>query len=181
MLTKSAILHDYHACSLSVLSLFNDCLLRHPQLVNQCMAFQLEQQLSQLLFIQSNSEVVALSGDHFDKIGRSQTFDYLFSHRIGTLLLTIIPGQLGFTLGTSDLVFLVVLWSLPSIVMENYGPTNLGGSNLHASSLQDILQLHFLHLKLRFKMAAANNGNYKLHPTSLSLQQLLGSFSTFYI
>ena len=85
MLQVISILHYYQHVMFFVgaFSGFNDC-LSGIQLVNQCLAFQLEQRLSMFLFIQSRTLVVSLSEDHsLIKLNSFSDFiDYLFSHRI---------------------------------------------------------------------------------------------------
>ena len=81
------------------------------------------------LYSISNSSGRLIWGTVSDKIGRSKTLMIIFSVVAFSLfILTIIPGQFGFSLGIIGLgiCFGGVMGVFPSIVMENYGPANQG-------------------------------------------------------
>ena len=71
--------------------------------------------------------------------------------------LTIIPGQLGFTLGILGLgiCFGGVMGVFPSIVMENYGPTNQGVN--YGIVFTGYSLAAFFAPKVAVQMAAAKN------------------------
>lgn len=113
------------------------------------------------LYSISNSSGRLIWGTVSDKIGRSKTLMIIFSVVAFSLfILTIIPGQFGFSLGIIGLgiCFGGVMGVFPSIVMENYGPANQGvnyGIVFTGYSLAS-----FFAPRVAVQMAAANNGNY---------------------
>ena len=113
------------------------------------------------LYSIANSSGRFIWGSLSDKIGRSQTLLIIYSVIVLALFsLTIIPGQLGFTLGILGLgiCFGGVMGVFPSIVMENYGPTNQGVN--YGIVFTGYSLAAFFAPKVAVQMAAANNGNY---------------------
>lgn len=79
------------------------------------------------LYSISNSSGRFIWGTVSDKLGRAQTLLIIFSVvALSLLILTTIPGQVGFAVGIIGLgiCFGGVMGVFPSIVMENYGPVN---------------------------------------------------------
>lgn len=113
------------------------------------------------LYSIANSSGRFIWGSLSDKIGRSQTLLIIYSVIVLALFsLTIIPGQLGFTLGILGLgiCFGGVMGVFPSIVMENYGPTNQGVN--YGIVFTGYSLAAFFAPKVAVQMAATNNGNY---------------------
>lgn len=113
------------------------------------------------LYSISNSSGRLIWGTVSDKIGRSKTLMIIFSVVAFSLfILTIIPGQFGFSLGIIGLgiCFGGVMGVFPSIVMENYGPANQGVN--YGIVFTGYSLAAFFAPRVAVQMAAANNGNY---------------------
>ena len=113
------------------------------------------------LYSISNSSGRLIWGTVSDKIGHSKTLMIIFSVVAFSLfILTIIPGQFGFSLGIIGLgiCFGGVMGVFPSIVMENYGPANQGVN--YGIVFTGYSLAAFFAPRVAVQMAAANNGNY---------------------
>ncbi|HEM3695023.1 TPA: OFA family MFS transporter [Streptococcus suis] len=113
------------------------------------------------LYSIANSSGRLLWGSVSDKIGRSKTLLIIYSVVAFALLtLTIVPGQVGFTLGIIGLgiCFGGVMGVFPSIVMENYGPANQGVN--YGIVFSGYSLAAFFAPRVAVQIAAANNGNY---------------------
>lgn len=113
------------------------------------------------LYSISNSSGRLIWGTVSDKIGRSKTLMIIFSVvALSLFILTIIPGQFGFSLGIIGLgiCFGGVMGVFPSIVMENYGPANQGVN--YGIVFTGYSLAAFFAPRVAVQMAAANNGNY---------------------
>lgn len=115
------------------------------------------------LYSIANSSGRFIWGSLSDKIGRSKTLLIIYSVIVLALFsLTIVPGQLGFTLGIIGLgiCFGGVMGVFPSIVMENYGPANQGVN--YGIVFTGYSLAAFFAPKVAVQMAMANNGNYSV-------------------
>lgn len=115
------------------------------------------------LYSIANSSGRFIWGSLSDKIGRSKTLLIIYSVIVLSLFsLTIVPGQLGFTLGIIGLgiCFGGVMGVFPSIVMENYGPANQGVN--YGIVFTGYSLAAFFAPKVAVQMAMANNGNYSV-------------------
>lgn len=115
------------------------------------------------LYSIANSSGRFIWGSLSDKIGRSKTLLIIYSVIVLALFsLTIVPGQLGFTLGIIGLgiCFGGVMGVFPSIVMENYGPANQGVN--YGIVFTGYSLAAFFAPKVAVQMAMANNGNYSI-------------------
>lgn len=115
------------------------------------------------LYSIANSSGRFIWGSVSDKIGRAQTLLIIYSVVVlALLILTIVPGQIGFTLGIIGLgiCFGGVMGVFPSIVMENYGPANQGVN--YGIVFTGYSLAAFFAPRVAVQMAAANNGNYSL-------------------
>ncbi|MGT2741869.1 L-lactate MFS transporter [Streptococcus plurextorum] len=113
------------------------------------------------LYSIANSSGRLIWGTVSDKIGRSQTLLIIYSVVASALLtLTLVPGQLGFTIGIIGLgiCFGGVMGVFPSIVMENYGPANQGVN--YGIVFTGYSLAAFFAPRVAVQMASANNGNY---------------------
>lgn len=113
------------------------------------------------LYSIANSSGRLIWGSVSDKIGRSKTLLIIYSVVAAALLvLTVVPGQFGFTLGIIGLgiCFGGVMGVFPSIVMENYGPANQGVN--YGIVFTGYSLAAFFAPRVAVQMAATNNGNY---------------------
>ncbi|WP_162011322.1 L-lactate MFS transporter [Streptococcus sp. S784/96/1] len=113
------------------------------------------------LYSIANSSGRLIWGSVSDKIGRSKTLLIIYSVvAVALLVLTVIPGQFGFTLGIIGLgiCFGGVMGVFPSIVMENYGPANQGVN--YGIVFTGYSLAAFFAPRVAVQMATANNGNY---------------------
>ncbi|MGT2785209.1 L-lactate MFS transporter [Streptococcus merionis] len=113
------------------------------------------------LYSIANSSGRLIWGSVSDKIGRSNTLTIIYGVVAASLLaLTIIPGQLGFTIGIIGLgiCFGGVMGVFPSIVMENYGPANQGVN--YGIVFTGYSLAAFFAPRVAVQMATANNGDY---------------------
>ncbi|WP_019795686.1 MFS transporter, partial [Streptococcus sobrinus] len=113
------------------------------------------------LYSISNSSGRFIWGTVSDKLGRSKTLTIIYSVvALALLVLTIIPGQLGFAIGIIGLgiCFGGVMGVFPSIVMENYGPVNQG-TNYGIAFIGYSLAAFFAP-RVAVQMASSNQGNY---------------------
>lgn len=113
------------------------------------------------LYSISNSSGRFIWGTVSDKIGRIKTLIIIFSVvATALLILTLVPGQLGFTIGIIGLgvCFGGVMGVFPSIVMENYGPANQGVN--YGIVFTGYSLAAFFAPRVAVQMASANNGDY---------------------
>ena len=113
------------------------------------------------LYSIANSSGRLIWGSVSDKIGRSKTLLIIYSVVAAALfVLTVIPGQIGFTIGIIGLgiCFGGVMGVFPSIVMENYGPANQGVN--YGIVFTGYSLAAFFAPRVAVQMAGANNGNY---------------------
>ncbi|EHJ55960.1 hypothetical protein HMPREF9318_01758 [Streptococcus urinalis FB127-CNA-2] len=113
------------------------------------------------LYSISNSSGRFIWGTVSDKIGRSKTLMIIFSVVTAALLvLTIVPGKIGFTIGIIGLgiCFGGVMGVFPSIVMENYGPANQGVN--YGIVFSGYSLAAFFAPRVAVQMASANKGDY---------------------
>lgn len=113
------------------------------------------------LYYISNSSGRFIWGTVSDKIGRSKTLMIIFSVVTAALLvLTIVPGKIGFTIGIIGLgiCFGGVMGVFPSIVMENYGPANQGVN--YGIVFSGYSLAAFFAPRVAVQMASANKGDY---------------------
>ena len=113
------------------------------------------------LYSISNSSGRFIWGTVSDKLGRSKTLTIIYSVvALALLVLTIIPGQLGFAIGIIGLgiCFGGVMGVFPSIVMENYGPVNQGTN--YGIVFTGYSLAAFFAPRVAVQMASSNQGNY---------------------
>lgn len=113
------------------------------------------------LYSIANSSGRLIWGSVSDKIGRSKTLLIIYSVVAAALfVLTVLPGQLGFTIGIIGLgiCFGGVMGVFPSIVMENYGPANQGVN--YGIVFTGYSLAAFFAPRVAVQIATANNGNY---------------------
>lgn len=113
------------------------------------------------LYSIANSSGRFIWGAVSDKIGRSQTLTIIYAVVAASLFaLTVLPGQLGFTIGIIGLgiCFGGVMGVFPSIVMENYGPANQGVN--YGIVFTGYSLAAFFAPRVAVQMAKANQGDY---------------------
>ncbi|GAD46979.1 permeases of the major facilitator superfamily [Streptococcus anginosus T5] len=113
------------------------------------------------LYSLSNSSGRFIWGAVSDKIGRSKTLSIIFTVvALSLLVLTAIPGQIGFSIGIIGLgiCFGGVMGVFPSLVMENYGPVNQGTN--YGIVFTGYSLAAFFAPRLTAQIGVANKGNF---------------------